>query len=127
VLDTCHSGGQSSGQKSIAGSSATPAPIAFDFLDGELTRIKDIGQRDTALLASSTSSQVSFERKEGDLSTMTYFLIEQLRAAQGPVTVTEAFPQLRQSVSDYVTKTFPGTTQTPILVDNLSGPFHLRP
>jgi len=119
VLDTCHSGGQSSGQKSI--------PTAFDFLDGELTRIKDIGQRDTALLASSTSSQVSFERKEADLSTMTYFLVEQLRTAQGPVTLTETFGQLKKSVTDYVTKTFPGTTQTPILVNNLSSPFLLRP
>jgi hypothetical protein len=43
------------------------------------------------------------------------------------VTVSEIFPQLKQSVTDYVTRTFPGTTQTPILVDNLSGPFLLRP
>jgi len=121
VLDTCHSGGQSAGQKAIPG-----APAVFDFLDGELTRIKDIGQRDTALLASSTSSQVSFERKEGDLSIMTYFLIERLRSAQGPVTVTDAHRQIRQAVTDYVTQTFPGTTQTPILVDHLTSPFHLR-
>jgi hypothetical protein len=127
VLDTCHSGGQSSGQRSIRAASDSPAPVEFDFLDGELARIKDIGQRDTALLASSTSSQVSFERKEGDLSTMTYYLIDLVRSAQGPVTVSEIFPQLKQSVTDYVTRTFPGTTQTPILVDNLSGPFLLRP
>jgi hypothetical protein len=127
VLDTCHSGGQSSGQKAIAQASAAPAPIEFDFLDGELARIKDIGQRDTALLASSTSSQVSFERKEGDLSTMTYFLVQQLQSADGPVTVTEAYSRLKPAVIDYVTKTFPGTTQTPVLVNNLSGPFHLRP
>ena len=124
VLDTCHSGGQSSGQKSLAPSSGSDV---FDFLDGELARIKDIGQRDTALLASSTSSQVSFERKEGDLSTMTYFLVEQLQNARGPVTLADAFGQLKRSVTDYVTKTFPGTTQTPILVDHLSGPFFLRP
>ncbi len=126
VLDTCHSGGQSSGQKAIKGAPEPPA-TGFDFLDGELGRIKDIGQRDTALLASSTSSQVSFERKEGDLSTMTYFLIQMVRSAQGPVTLDEIFPQLKESVTDYVTRTFPGTTQTPILVDNLSGPFLLRP
>jgi hypothetical protein len=125
VLDTCHSGGQSSGQKSIG--SAQSAPAVFDFLDGELARIKDIGQRDTALLASSTSSQVSFERKEADLSTMTYFFVEHLRTAQGPVTVDESYRHLKQTVTDYVQKTFPGTTQTPVLVNNLSGPFHLRP
>lgn len=127
VLDTCHSGGLSSGQKAIGAAPDPSIPVEFDFLDGELARVKDIGQRDTALLASSTSSQVSFERKEADLSTMTYFLVEQLRSSQGPVTVTEAFEQLRMSVTDYVTKNFPGTTQTPILVDNLSGPFLLRP
>lgn len=123
ILDTCHSGGQSSAQKSIG----PAASFGFDFLDGELARIKDIGQRDTALLASSTSSQVSFERKEADLSTMTYFLVGQLRSARGPVAVAEAFQQLKKSVTDYVTRNFPGTTQTPILVDNLSGPFMLRP
>ncbi len=126
VLDTCHSGGQSSGQKAIKAASETPA-VEFDFLDGEMGRIKDIGQRDTALLASSTSSQVSFERKEGDLSTMTHFLIEMIRSAPGPVSLDEVFPQLREAVTRYVTATFPGTTQTPILVDNLSEPFLLRP
>lgn len=130
ILDTCHSGGQTSQEKSLAkglGDVPQGGDVVFDFLDGELERTKDIGQKETAILASSTAMQVSFERKEGDLSTMTYFLIEELRAAHGPVTVTDTFPQLKRSVTDYVTKTFPGTTQTPILVDNLSGPFFLRP
>ena len=35
-------------------------------------------------LASSTASQESFERKQGDLSAMTYFLVRQLEQATAP-------------------------------------------
>jgi hypothetical protein len=56
VLDACHSAGLSDGGKSLARSAPTAAqpeaPRGFDFLDSELARIKDIGQRETALLAS---------------------------------------------------------------------------
>jgi hypothetical protein len=128
VLDTCHSGGQSTGQKSISSDHRDGKMSAsFDFLDGEMSRIKDIGQRDTALLASSTASQVSFERQEGDLSTMTYFLIQQLEQPAGTVTLQTAYKQLRGAVTEYVQSHFPGTTQTPVLVDNLSAPFLLVP
>ena len=130
ILDTCHSGGQTTLEKSLAKGLGDPLPAGdarFDFLDGELERAKDIGQRETALLASSTASQVSFERKEGDLSTMTYFLAAHLRHGSGPVSLRDVFSLLKLSVAQYVEKNFPGTTQTPILVDNLTGPFYLRP
>jgi len=122
VLDTCHSGGQ--GQEKSLPTASSPA--AFDFLDGELSRMKDIGQRETALLASSAASQVSFERREGDLSTMTYFLIEQLQANGGPLELKDAFAGLQSEVAKYVEATFPGTTQTPVLVNNLAAPLYLR-
>jgi hypothetical protein len=122
VLDTCHSGGQGQ-EKSL---SATASPAAFDFLDGELSRMKDIGQRETALLASSAASQVSFERREGDLSTMTYFLLGQLQSNGGPLELKDAFASLRSDVAKYVEATFPGTTQTPVLVNNLVAPLYLR-
>jgi hypothetical protein len=131
VLDACHSAGLAEGGKSIARSvpaaAGDGAPPGFDFLDSELARIKDIGQRETALLASSAASQVSFERREGDLSTMTYFLVKQLQAATGPVTLADGFSLVKQQVAGYVERTFPGTTQTMTLVDNLSEPFYLRP
>lgn len=126
ILDTCHSGGQGQEKSLTAGNGSAPPPLAFDFLDGELKRIKDIGQRETALLASSTASQVSFERREGDLSTMTYFLLAQLQSGNEPLELREAFARLQASVAEYVEKTFPGTTQTPVLLDNLTAPLLLR-
>jgi uncharacterized caspase-like protein len=131
ILDTCHSGGQTAMEKSLAKGLGTPAPVAgdvqFDFLDGEMERAKDIGQRETALLASSTATQVSFERREGDLSTMTYFLVAQLSANPGAVTLDMAYQNLKREVAAYVERTFPGTTQTPVLVNNMTPPFYLRP
>ncbi len=127
ILDTCHSGGQGQEKSILAGAGNLPAAAPFDFLDGELRRIKDIGQRETALLASSTASQVSFERREGDLSTMTFFLVEQLQAGTDALELRTAFSRLRGSVAEYVERAFPGTSQTPILVENLSSPLVLRP
>jgi hypothetical protein len=131
VLDTCHSGGQTTLEKSLAKGLGNPQPaggdVQFDFLDGEMERAKDIGQKETALLASSLASQVSFERKEGDLSTMTYFLVQEMSAAPGPLTLAAAYENLKRQVAAYVERNFLGTTQTPVLVDNLSPPFYLRP
>jgi hypothetical protein len=132
ILDMCHSGGQAAGAKSIAlsgsASDSSESDLGeFDFLDGEFARIKDIGQRDTALLASSAANQVSFERKEHDLSAMTYFLVQQLQAGSTPLTLSDSFEQLKREVTEYVARQFPGVTQTPVLIDNLSGPFFLRP
>ena len=73
------------------------------------------------------ANQVSFERKEGDLSTMTYFLVEQLNLGSESVTLLAAYENMKQRVAEYVEQMFPGTTQTPVLVDNLSPPFFLRP
>lgn len=132
ILDTCHSGGQSSAQKSIVASTAAETrnsvpPPAFDFFDGEFSRIKDIGQREVALLASSTSDQLSFERADGDMSTMTYCLVEQLRRGDGPLSLEDGFDRLKMDVSRYVQTHFPGANQTPVLISTLSKTLYLRP
>jgi hypothetical protein len=44
-----------------------------------------------------------------------------------PVTLDEAYAELVENVTKYVEENFPGTTQTPVLIDQLSGPFYLRP
>jgi len=133
ILDTCHSGGQSIGAKAPGAAKTPGAPKApppnapFDFLDGELARAKDIGQKETALLCSATSSQIAFGRREGDLSTMTWFLVALLRQDTGPLTLTETFDHLKIQVPAYVKQKFPGTTQTPVLINHLTGQLHLRP
>ena len=130
ILDTCHSGGQNEREKSLAKGLGDPGPVVggvkFDFLDGEMNRTKDIGQKETALLASSRATQVSFERREGDLSIMTYCLWQQLASGAGPLTLDGVFQALKQQVAAYVEQTFPGTTQTPVLINNTTPPLYLR-
>lgn len=130
ILDTCHSGGQSVAEKSLSKGLPIDLPMKaaapFDFFDGELARTKDIGQRETAVLASSQAAQVSFERRERDLSIMTFCLVELLRSSNGPVSLQDAYRMLQQSVPAYVERAFPGSTQTPILVDYTTPPLYLR-
>ncbi|MEN6494976.1 MAG: DUF4384 domain-containing protein [Thermoguttaceae bacterium] len=129
VLDTCYSGGQSSQAKGLANAAANPAaPNAnFDFLDGDLERTKDLGQKEMAILTSSTANQVSFERKEGDLSAMTFFFIAQLRHGRGQISLPEMWEGLKGKVAAYVEQNFPGSTQTPVLIDYTTPPLYLRP
>lgn len=138
VLDTCHSGGQHKNAKTLDDFSRfskgldLPLPSGakniekFDFFDGEWQRTKDIGQKEMALLASSKASQLSFERREGDLSAMTYFLVDKLEAGPGKVTLKDAFAVLKTAVPEYVKKKFPGTTQNPVLIDYTTSPILLR-
>jgi hypothetical protein len=131
MLDTCHSGGQATAEKGLRG----PGLGGFDgvkglgdldMLDGELQHTKDVGQKETALLVSSRAAQVSFVRKEGDLSVMTKFLDQLIRETQGPLTLTDAAAELKKLVPQYVMERFPGATQNPELIDNTSPPLHLR-
>ncbi|MGE3777890.1 MAG: DUF4384 domain-containing protein, partial [Pirellulaceae bacterium] len=128
ILDTCHSAGQAALEKGLMGVDGLPnATGPLDFFDGEFTRTKDIGQKETAMLASSRAAQVSFVRREGDLSAMTYFLIELMKTSERPVTLVDAFQYLEKNLPQYVQANFPGTTQTPVLVDATTPPVYLRP
>jgi hypothetical protein len=42
------------------------------------------------------------------------------------VTLTQAFEYVKVQVPAYVEKTYPGTTQTPVLVDQTTRPLYLR-
>ncbi|HPP54202.1 MAG TPA: caspase family protein, partial [Thermoguttaceae bacterium] len=128
VLDTCYSAGQSAHEKGLRSPHPAPAPSAhFDFLDGELLRAKDVGQKETAMLAASKANQLAFIRREGDLSVMTYFLLRHLESASGPVTLQNAFQYLEKAVPAYVQQKFPGATQTPVLIDHTTTTIFLRP
>ncbi len=131
MLDTCHSGGQATAEKGcrnlgLGELNGVKGLGDLDMLDGELRQTKDIGQKETALLVSSRAAQVSFVRKEGDLSVMTKFLDQLIRETQGPLTLTTAAAELKKLVPQYVMERFPGATQNPELIDNTTQPLHLR-
>src|SRR5262249_81666 len=143
ILDTCHSGGQIQGAtKRALNKSAADAiakcskavskdnPAGWTkpfFIDMELRRTKDIGQKECVVLASSTAKQVSFERIEQDMSVMTYFLVDALQKSPGPATLEQLFDRIKGKVSAYVEENFPGTTQTPTLRPKPNSPGWLRP
>lgn len=122
VLDTCYSAGQHDRAKAIG--SPVGDKVFFDFFN--FRRTKDLGQRELAMLASSKANQVSFERKEGDLSAMTYFLVQRLNTG-GQVTLADAYQAVKIGVPRYVEENFPGSTQTPILIDDTTPPLFVRP
>jgi uncharacterized caspase-like protein len=134
ILDTCHSGGQIQGATKRALNKTSAEQIAKCskavttkvpdnparwtkpfFLDMELRRTKDIGQKDCVVLASSTAKQVSFERNEHDMSVMTYFLVDAIQNSQGPTTVEQLFNRIKDKVNAYVNDNFGGSSQTPVL------------
>ncbi len=127
ILDACHSGGQTQGAiKSIfGGDSATP--FRDFFFANAFARTKDIGQRETAVLASSRATQISFEQRGQSLSVMTHFLVERLRNSTGPVSIQDAAAYVAQNVPSFVQEHYPGTTQTPVFVDYTTPPVVLRP
>lgn len=132
ILDTCHSGGQAENEKGIGKAFFIPgiSPAVegeFDFLDGEIERLKkDIKQDQAAVLCSSRAKQISFLRKEKDLSVMTYyfckFLDEEL-GRQG--TVQELFAYLEKTVPVYTKNKF-SVIQTPVLIGDTKLKFVVR-
>lgn len=143
ILDACHSGGQF-GQKGLdaakelgdsnriikdtnevnldsfnalldrAAGNTLRGASDWVFLGDELTRIKDIGQDDAAMLFSSKEDEISVERRDGKLSALTYFLVECIEGNER-VTLSNAYDHVKVAVPKYVEANFPNRTQTPQL------------
>jgi len=151
ILDTCHSGGFGGAAKGLHANeesfvkglgvadktknkwgdiglekwSADSNPF---FLAPQMSRAKSIGQKDAAVLASSTAKQVSFERKDKELSVMTYCIVNFVKNNRRTLTLKDVFEGVKKDVSDYVQKNFEGTDQTPVFSDQLvEAPAKVRP
>ncbi len=59
ILDICHAGGFAKDEKSLVKG-------GFDFLDGELSRLKDLGQPDSVLYAACGAQQESYAMRVSD-------------------------------------------------------------
>ena len=81
ILDTCHSGGFAAGDKSLTSKQKT---VQFDFLDGEVERLKDIGQKEQALITAARVDQSAYPLPNGENGVFTYFLIDSLAKLEGP-------------------------------------------
>lgn len=132
LLDICYSGGFSAQEKDIADAKTAN----FDFVDGEFARLKDLGQRDMALLAASGSQETASVREEADLSVMTFHLADLLEKSDQPVTIESAYrfclPQMkhyfvRTNEALLAAKKRPLTPHVPILLNLCTKPVVLKP
>lgn len=123
VLDICFAGGFATEEKDLL---APGKPVEFDFVHRELSRLKDLGQENLALLSSSSTSTTSAVRVENDLSVMTFHLIEALQAGDASVTIESAHQHCQRAMKDYFART-KLTPHEPQLFNYSTKPVLLRP
>jgi hypothetical protein len=133
ILDICFSGGFANNEKSL---DRPAAPKGFDFLEGEVGRLKDIGQRDGALLAASGTAQTASVRLESDLSVLTRYLFDRINAAPGSLTLEQAHQLCAGDMANYFDEwnqkltaagKEPLTAHQPVLVNYCTQPALLKP
>ena len=140
ILDICHSGGFATNEKGI--SRERPEPH-FDFLDRELSRLKDIGQRNVALLTACRTGEASQAQvvKSKDtllmLSVLTYFLVRQFESSPGPLELSTAYDRCRTDMKEYFASSVyqaaskdqqpPVKPHEPLLYSDLAHKAFLRP
>lgn len=127
IADTCLAGGFAGTGRGASDRAPAETKSLFDFFDSEFVQTKDIGQKETAVLCSSTDREVSLVRRDGSSSVMTGFLADFVTQAGRSVSVKAAYEHVKVAVPKYVRERFPGMDQQPQFLDNLSTPAYLRP
>lgn len=149
ILDACHSKGMtnaksipSGGKSSTNGFSLTnsilgtntktmdainesDAPFTFAFKP--LSRSKALGQNGLTVIASSASEELSFERREGNLSVMTYFLVDAIKKGPKSMTHKDICSTIEAPVQTYMKKNYPYANQTVLEQDDLNPAILLKP
>ena len=119
ILEMCHSGGFATQEKGLVDSQQIKA---FDFLDSEVSRLKDIGQRDSALLTACGSKESAYALRLRDdvrlaleeaqkravekavpenMCVMTYYLVESLVADPSPLDLEQVHAHCRAGMKEY--------------------------
>jgi len=121
------------GSKSASGSGSksteddSEGHLNFMFGFKSFDQSKALGQKGLAVLASSANSQLSWERNEGDLSVMTYYLINAVNEGPRSMTHKDLQPAIRKAVDEYVQKYHPNTRQTVVQQDDLTPGMRMKP
>ncbi len=93
VLDACHSGGFAAEGKALE------TPATFDFLAPQLSRLKDIGHDNTALLSACGSLETSQTGPE--LSLFTWFMVKRIRSEAAPAPIETIHLSCRSDLKAY--------------------------
>lgn len=137
ILDACHIGGMITG-KSIDGSKSLSDFFdtkndnntdkddePFDFGMNEFSRVKDLGQKNVAIIASSAPDEVSLIREENDYSVMTWYVLETLKNYSN-VTPDFLYKNIKDKVAQYVWD-FRHTKQTMVIQNDMEEEFLINP
>jgi hypothetical protein len=132
IIDTCHSAGLSSNEKSLF---AQAKAVDFDFIDGEFGRLKDLGQRDTALIAACGAAE-SAQENYGIGGVFTYHFADFIEKAEGAATLDQAHESCRTEMARWFEKynkekvdagQKPIEPHTPFLSNQCTKPVLLKP
>lgn len=96
ILNMCHAGGFATLEKDLE-----PADFErsrFDFLDGELGRLKDIGQPESALLAACSANELAMTFPQKDSGVLTYYLLESVFQAKANLSLDDAYRHCQTSM-----------------------------
>ena len=146
ILDTCMSGGFATAEKgqeqpqSASTDKRLPSP-PFDFLDSEVARLKDIGQKETALLAACHLNEVTLIREDLQHSILTYHLLQEMQKDSQPAELNGMYRDISLAVKNYFQSTglqaendrlqaagtLPYAMGYPFLVNNCTESVYLRP
>jgi hypothetical protein len=134
IFDLCHSGGFVRHEKSLVPQNRTPP---FRFLDRKFSRLKDIGQRDLALLAACATGESALTRGDVPLGVMTSFLLLEIAKGRRPVELKQAYESCAKRMKEYFAspdfqarnakRKEPFKPHEPILYDDLSHAAFLVP
>lgn len=77
----------------------------FDFGLDECCSVKDLGQANLSVIASSAKTEPSLVMREKEFSVMTWFILEELRGQSG-ITHKQLFERIKPKVSKYVEENY---------------------
>ncbi|MCE9607987.1 MAG: DUF4384 domain-containing protein [Planctomycetia bacterium] len=155
MMATCHAGGFAKNEKSLKPAERAAEIANFDFLTGELGRLKDIGQPDTVVISACTTKEVSYSfslsndtidalkrrtgadltLKQGDfMHTLPFGLIESLAVSPPRQPIDVAFRDIRDRVLKYIAANEKNFAETdgklrhePQFYDFSTRPIYLKP
>lgn len=124
VLDT------SQGEDKAGNAQETEADTEWKtlgFAFKQLAGLKDIGQKDVAIISSCALGEGSYSRRERDLSVFTYYVLLAIKTAKEPMTHARLCEEVKPLVSRYVEQNFSGRQQTVVMQDDMTEPLVLNP
>ncbi|MFZ5830934.1 MAG: DUF4384 domain-containing protein [Planctomycetota bacterium] len=129
VMDSCHSAGYAT-KENEPQRARDLGPM--NMLDRELQRLRDLGQPNQALLASALSDESAGEIIDKSMGNMTFFVVDAMNRAQGPVRLEEAFAYCKANMKGYfeaLEKKLgkPVHAHQPFMVNYCKEPVYMKP